>query len=85
MLQLLIILLVVAVLQATHAFQLPTSSFHRQIHQGNGDHNSIGEKITSTSLFLSSSDIQAKLKAQMAKLQERDRASVAISPDVSLF
>ena len=83
MLQLLTILLVVAVLQATHAFQLPTSSFHRQIHQGNGEHN--GEKITSTSLFLSSSDIQAKLKAQMAKLQERDRASVALSPDVSFL
>ncbi len=83
MLQLLMILLVVAVLQATHAFQSPTSSFHRHIHQGNGYHN--GEKITSTSLFLSSSDIQAKLKAQMAKLQERDRASVALSPDVSFL
>ena len=83
--QLLTILLVMAVLQATHAFQLPISSFHRQIHQqGNGYHN-IGEEITSTSLFLSSSDIQAKLKAQMAKLQERDRASVAISPDVSFL
>ncbi len=85
MLQLLIMLLVVAVLQASHAFQSPTSSsFHRQLHQqGNGNHN--GDKITSTSLFLSSSDIQAKLKAQMAKLQERDRASVAISPDVSFL
>ena len=71
-------------LQATHAFQSPTSSsFHQEIHHGNGYH--IGEKITSTSLFLSSSDIQAKLKAQMAKLQERDRASVAISPDVSFL
>ena len=72
-------------LQATHAFQSSTltSFHHRQIHQGNGYHN--GDKITSTSLYLSSSDIQAKLKAQMAKLQERDRASVAISPDVSLF
>ena len=42
---------------------------------------------TSTVLNLSSSssseDIQAKLKAQMAKLQERDRSSRAISSDVS--
>lgn len=37
-----------------------------------------------TSLYLSSSDIQAKLKAQMAKLQERDRSSREISPDVSI-
>lgn len=37
-----------------------------------------------TSLSLSSSDIQAKLKAQMAKLQERDRSSKAISSDVSV-
>ncbi|KAL7528305.1 hypothetical protein ACHAXR_002373 [Thalassiosira sp. AJA248-18] len=36
---------------------------------------------TKTALFLSSSDIQAKLKAQMAKLQERDRSSREISPD----
>ena len=44
---------------------------------------------TSTVLNLSSSssseDIQAKLKAQMAKLQERDRSSRAISSDVSIL
>ena len=43
---------------------------------------------TSTVLHLSSSsseDIQAKLKAQMAKLQERDRSSRAISSDVSIL
>jgi len=37
-----------------------------------------------TALCLSSSDIQAKLRAQMAKLQERDRSSREISPDVSV-
>lgn len=36
---------------------------------------------TTTSLCLSSSDIQARLKAQIAKLQERDRSSREISPD----
>ena len=43
---------------------------------------------TSTVLHLSSSsseDIQAKLKAQMAKLQERDRSSRAITSDVSVL
>ena len=43
---------------------------------------------SSTVLNLSSSsseDIQAKLKAQMAKLQERDRSSRAISSDVSVL
>jgi len=38
---------------------------------------------TSTSLYLSSSDIQAKLQEQMAKLQDRDRSSKEISSDVS--
>ncbi len=39
---------------------------------------------TTTAMFLAdSSDIQAKLKQQMAKLQERDRSSHSISPDVS--
>jgi hypothetical protein len=38
---------------------------------------------TTTALQLSSSDIQAKLMAQMAKLQERDRSSREISPNVS--
>ena len=39
---------------------------------------------TATVLFLASSeDIQAKLKTQMAKLQERDRSSLAVSSDVS--
>ena len=38
---------------------------------------------TSTSLYLSPSDIQAKLQEQMAKLQDRDRSSKEISSDVS--
>lgn len=39
---------------------------------------------SSTAMFLAdSSDIQAKLKQQMAKLQERDRSSHSIAPDVS--
>jgi len=38
---------------------------------------------TSTSLYLSSSDIQSKLQEQMAKLQDRDRSSKEISSDVS--
>mmetsp|Transcript_25753 Transcript_25753/g.54177 ORF Transcript_25753/g.54177 Transcript_25753/m.54177 type:complete len:375 (+) Transcript_25753:68-1192(+) len=37
---------------------------------------------SSTAIFLAdSSDIQAKLKQQMAKLQERDRSSHSIAPD----
>jgi hypothetical protein len=39
----------------------------------------------STALNLSSSDIQAKLKAQMAKLQERDRSSREISSNVGIY
>ena len=39
---------------------------------------------TSTSLYLSPSDIQAKLQEQMAKLQDRDRSSKEISSDVSI-
>ncbi len=42
-----------------------------------------GAASVPTALCLSSSDIQAKLRAQMAKLQERDRSSREISPDVS--
>ena len=38
---------------------------------------------TKTSLYLSPSDIQAKLQEQMAKLQDRDRSSKEISSDVS--
>mmetsp|Transcript_20466 Transcript_20466/g.38637 ORF Transcript_20466/g.38637 Transcript_20466/m.38637 type:complete len:116 (+) Transcript_20466:292-639(+) len=53
-----------------------------QYHQNNSIASSFASTAT-TSLCLSSSDIQAKLKAQMAKLQERDRSSKAISPDVS--
>jgi len=62
-------------LEAGHSFQ--STAFHRRMHQRSRyDYTS-----SSTSLFLSSSDIQAKLKAQMAKLQDRDRASAAMSPD----
>jgi hypothetical protein len=40
--------------------------------------------ISSTARFQAkSSDIQEKLKAQMEKLQERDRRSFAVSSDVS--
>lgn len=42
--------------------------------------------VSSTSLYDSkSSEIQNKMKAQMEKLQERDRSSSPISPDVSAF
>lgn len=70
------ILLQAALLESIYAFQSPTL-FQMQIHRR--------KTSQTTSLFLSSSDIQAKLKAQMAKLQERDRASAAISPDVSIL
>ncbi len=68
-------ILLQAALLPSHAFLSP------QMHRRSG------QSITSTatSLFLSSSDIQAKLKIQMARLQERDRASAAISPDVSIL
>ena len=39
--------------------------------------------VAKTALYLSSSDIQEKLKAQMTKLQERDRSSKEVSSDVS--
>ena len=74
------IILLAAVLQANHAFQSPTNH-HRHTQRAGG----YAYTFTSTSLSLSSTDIQAKLKAQMAKLQERDRASVAISPNVSVL
>ncbi len=62
---------------------LPSNAFlSPQMHRRSG-HDC--KTSTATSLFLSSSDIQAKLKVQMAKLQERDRASAAISPDVSIL
>ena len=38
----------------------------------------------SCTLYLSSSDIQAKLKQQMKKLQDRDAGSVEVSPEVRL-
>lgn len=66
-----------AALQPSHAFLSP------QMHRRSG--HDFGKTSSATSLFLSSSDIQAKLKVQMAKLQERDRASAAISPDVSIL
>ena len=70
------ILLQAVLLESIQAFQSPTL-FQMQMHRR--------KTSQTTSLFLSSSDIQAKLKAQMAKLQERDRASAAISPDVSIL
>ena len=75
-----ILLHALLLLKASHAFQSPT--FHRRMMQQRSGHDYTSSP---TSLFLSSSDIQAKLKAQMAKLQERDRASAAISPDVSIL
>jgi hypothetical protein len=49
-------------------------------------HNDLIQRfpVSSISLFdARSSDIQEKLKAQMEKLQERDRRSCAVSSDVS--
>jgi len=74
---LIFLLQAVLLLKPSHAFQSPT--FQRQTHRRSGINDY--KTSSSTSLFLSSSDIQAKLKAQMAKLQERDRASAPISPD----
>ena len=73
---------------------LPTQNFmvsafspsHFDLHQPimHHQHPTSPPISTSTTLYSSSSeDIQAKLKAQMSKLQERDRTSRAISPDVS--
>eukprot|EP00581_Thalassiosira_minuscula_P004921 CAMPEP_0183741788 /NCGR_PEP_ID=MMETSP0737-20130205/63047_1 /TAXON_ID=385413 /ORGANISM="Thalassiosira miniscula, Strain CCMP1093" /LENGTH=365 /DNA_ID=CAMNT_0025977239 /DNA_START=81 /DNA_END=1178 /DNA_ORIENTATION=- len=50
-------------------------------HQHQREHRLSSASSTTTSLCISSSDIQAKLKAQMTKLQERDRSSREIPPD----
>jgi len=76
---------------AAEAFLHPKSNLqqpmvHQRPQQQYQKQNPITTSSSSinTSLFLSSSDIQAKLLAQMAKLQERDRSSREISPDVSV-
>ena len=71
-----ILLQAALLLHPSHAFLSP------QMHRRSGHDY---KTSSTTSLFLSSSDIQAKLKVQMAKLKERDRASAAISPDVSIL
>ncbi len=68
-------------LQYVAAFSAPPTLFvnHDVRHQGRVKHSI----LSTTALHLSSSDIQAKLMAQMAKLQERDRSSREISTTVS--
>lgn len=76
-----ILLQAALLLVVCHAFQ--SSIFHHYLQIHRSCRHDCNSSSSPTSLFLSSSDIQAKLRVQMAKLQERDRASVAISPDVS--
>jgi hypothetical protein len=68
--------------QHSSAFAPPSSHSQRTVHCDR--HRGRGAASVPTALCLSSSDIQAKLRAQMAKLQERDRSSREISPDVSV-
>ena len=69
-------------LQYVAAFSAPPTLFvnHDVRHQGRVKNSILS---TTTALHLSSSDIQAKLMVQMAKLQERDRSSREISTTVS--
>ncbi len=61
-----------------------TPPLHPIVHHGRRQSRTIPVGA-STALYLSSSDIQAKLKAQMAKLQERDRSSREISSNVGIY
>ncbi len=67
--------------QHSSAFAPPPWHSQRTVHRDR--HRGRGAALVPTALCLSSSDIQARLRAQMAKLQERDRSSREISPDVS--
>ena len=75
--------LLVHILQYGTAFS-PPGELQPMMHPPHC-HQLMGHRraASKTSLFSSSSDIQAKLKAQMAKLQDRDRSSREVSPDVS--
>jgi len=70
-----------AAFSPSRVHQRPSSNHHRPLVVVHRCRRSVPINPAATALYLSSSDIQAKLKAQMAKLQERDRSSREITPD----
>lgn len=75
---------IIICLQHHHATAFsPPASHPSTVHRLDPNYNLMRSTTTTVALHLSSSDIQAKLMEQMTKLQERDRSSREISPNVS--